>query len=385
MQEMNQSYSVALGDQVRRSGQVFGPARDEESKLLQYWYSLWLAGAMGLASTPVEMILGYRAVGFLFLCGILFLGLFYSFGPVLFAAALCGLIWDFFFIPPTFTLKVSSGEDGLLIVALILSALITGLLTRQIRRNQNELEARERATKFLYDLGPAFSNGNKEKNVVAAETILARAFGCDFMILAADAWGKLGTIARTQYYFRLWDSDREVAEKSLRSKRPATTSNDLGVPQLFFLPLLGSQDAFGVLACRLGGTKVAEGKERELLENAARLLGMALEREFLERKSREADRLRESEHLHQALLNSVSHEIRTPLTALLGSAAALQDEATARDPLRRQALLEEVSEAGERLNRVIENLLDMARLSTGVLALKKEWQDPAELARLTVS
>jgi two-component system sensor histidine kinase KdpD len=104
----------------------------------------------------------------------------------------------------------------------------------------------------------------------------------------------------------------------------------------------------------------------------------------LEKRSREADLLRESEQLHQALLNSISHELRTPLTALLGSASALQDEATAADAPRRQAYLKAVAEAGERLNRVVENLLDMARLNSGVLALRLDWHDPGELVRLTV-
>jgi two-component system sensor histidine kinase KdpD len=139
------------------------------------------------------------------------------------------------------------------------------------------------------------------------------------------------------------------------------------------------------LACRVQDGRDLDPRERQLFDRAARRLGLALERESLERKSREADLLRESELLHQALLNSISHELRTPLTALMGSAAALREGPAADDPAQRGALLDEIGGAGERLNRVIENLLDMARLSSGVLALKKEWQDPAELARLTAS
>jgi two-component system sensor histidine kinase KdpD len=116
----------------------------------------------------------------------------------------------------------------------------------------------------------------------------------------------------------------------------------------------------------------------------AQQIGLSLEHTQLEQRSREADLLRESEQLHQALLNSVSHELRTPLTALLGSAAALQDEATAADATRRKSYLKAVAESGERLNRVVENLLDMARLNSGVLAPKQDWHDPGELVRLTV-
>ena len=125
-------------------------------------------------------------------------------------------------------------------------------------------------------------------------------------------------------------------------------------------------------------------EEEALLKAASRQLALSLERERLELSSREAGLLRESEQLHQALLNSISHELRTPLTALLGSAAALQEDSTASDPEKRRALLDDVNGAGARLNRVIENLLDMARLNSGMLALKKEWHDPCELCRLTL-
>jgi two-component system sensor histidine kinase KdpD len=337
------------------SEEDFLPRRDyvlvasDESPALQYWYSLWIVGALAFLGVLAQFAVGYHAVGFIFLCGVLSLGLFYSFGPVFFAAVLSGLVWDYFFIPPRFTFHVDTGEDALMIVALVLSSAITGLLTRQIRSDQAKLAQRERATQLLYDLSAAFSSGSQEKNLGDAEAVLSRAFGRDFVI---------------------------YPDKRPRG-RQAPSENFLS------LPLLGSRGAHGMLACRLDPARPLAPGEKELLERACRRLGLALEREALERKSREADLLLESEQLHQTLLNSISHELRTPLTALLGSAAALKDGSVFADAAARASLLDEISGAGERLNRVIENLLDMARLSSGVLALKKEWQDPAELARLT--
>jgi two-component system sensor histidine kinase KdpD len=341
--------------------------------LIEYWYTLWIIAVVALPNWAAAQWLGYHSAGFFFLCTLLALGLFYSLGPVLFGAALSALIWDYFFIPPTHSFSVASPEDALMIGAFFLSAAVTGLLARRIRESRRAALESERATQLLYRLASAFSTGSQEKNLLDAEQVLAQAFGMDFVILVATPQGSLAGPFRESQSFRLWEEDLAQAEAAYRSRRPGKDA------RLAYLPLNGSGEAYGVLACRLGGRKELEDGEFSVLDTAARRLGLALERARLEQGAREAKLLRESEQLHQALLNSISHELRTPLTALLGSAAALRHESGNRD-----ALLDEISGAGERLNRVIENLLDMARLNTGMLALKREWQDPAELVRLTL-
>jgi two-component system sensor histidine kinase KdpD len=101
-------------------------------------------------------------------------------------------------------------------------------------------------------------------------------------------------------------------------------------------------------------------------------MAISIEREFFEEKARESERLQASEQLHQTLLASVSHELRTPLTALIGSATAAAEQVKGPQGGK---LADMIAISGERLNRVIENLLDMTRLSSGSLTLKKEWQD----------
>ncbi|MGE3757582.1 MAG: sensor histidine kinase [Pseudobdellovibrionaceae bacterium] len=89
--------------------------------------------------------------------------------------------------------------------------------------------------------------------------------------------------------------------------------------------------------------------------------------------------LEASEKLHQALINSVSHELRTPITALIGTSTALRDEKTLADKKAREALTEDLVNSAHRLDRVVENLLDMSRLEKGTLQLKKEWFEVHDL------
>jgi two-component system sensor histidine kinase KdpD len=349
----------------------------------QYWYTLWGVAGMALLGVPAELVLGYRAVGFLFLLGLLSLSLFYSLGPVLMGAALSALVWDYFFIPPKFTFTITSSEDFLMIFAYFLAAVTTGLLTHRVRRNQSVLEERERRTDLLYRLVSAMAGEDSEAKLVEVARLLERALGrpCALFLVGPDSKLKPQGEGLS---FGLSAKELAVADWALQARKPAGWSTDnLPSGDALFIPLVGGRDVVGVLVCR-GHKRGLSVDDEALLKAAALQLGQSLEHGSLERRSREADLLRESEQLHQALLNSVSHELRTPLTALLGSASALQDEATAADPARRQAYLKAVAEAGERLNRVVENLLDMARLNSGVLAPRLDWHDPGELVRLTV-
>jgi two-component system sensor histidine kinase KdpD len=352
---------------------------------VQYWYTLWVVAAMGAVGEVAERLIGYRAVGFIFLCALLGLSLFTSMGPVLFAAVLSALVWDYFFIPPKFTFVISTSEDVLMIVAYFLAAVITGALTHRLRRNQRALQERERRTDLLYRLVTSISTGQREQTLREVAGLLASALKRPVCVFLSDGAGRLRPQGHGPEVFALNDKETAVAVWSLQSGKPAGwgTSN-LPTTDAHFVPLQGRHSVVGVLALRGGSGPGLSLEDEALLKAASQQLGLSLEHEGLQKASREAERLRESEQLHQALLNSVSHELRTPLTALLGTATALQDEATASDPARRGGLLKDLASAGGRLNRVIENLLDMARLNSGVLAPQMDWHDPAELVRLTV-
>jgi two-component system sensor histidine kinase KdpD len=349
-----------------------------------YWYTLWIMALVAGVGPLVELTVGYHAVGFFFLCCLLALSLFYSLGPVLFGAVLGTLLWDFFFIPPRFTFYISRGDDYLMIVAFFLSAVVTGLLTARLRQNQRLLREKSQRTDLLYRLVSAISTGQREEKLAEVADMLGAALGTEAAVFLSREDDALSNVPYSRHHFLLHEKDLAVASWALKAGKPAgwSTSN-LPSSTYFFAPLPGDQTVQGLLVCRARSAAFSL-EEEELIQAAARQLALSLEKEMLQDRSREADLLRESEQLHQALLNSVSHELRTPLTALLGSAGALKDDSTASDTLRRQVLIKEIFDAGERLNRVIENLLDMARLNSGMLALKKEWQDPTELVNLTL-
>lgn len=82
---------------------------------------------------------------------------------------------------------------------------------------------------------------------------------------------------------------------------------------------------------------------------------------------------------YNTLLNSLSHELRTPISTIIGATDTLQDDKDKLSEKNREELLSEISKASIRLNRQVENLLNMSRLESGFLQPKKDWCDINEL------
>jgi two-component system sensor histidine kinase KdpD len=105
---------------------------------------------------------------------------------------------------------------------------------------------------------------------------------------------------------------------------------------------------------------------------------------LLDEAATQSAMLRESERLYTTLLNSISHELRTPIAGMAGAADSLLDPAVAADEAARRVLVMNIQEGADRLNRLVENLLDMSRLDSGRLQLRREWCDPGDLIATAV-
>lgn len=142
----------------------------------------------------------------------------------------------------------------------------------------------------------------------------------------------------------------------------------------------GRQGVVGILAfVPIRSRKDFSIEKETFLEAVLSQVAVAYERFRFSEAAENARVYQASEALHQTLLNSVSHELRTPITAIIGSATALRDTTTSNDAKARDSLTDELVKAAHRLDRVVENLLDLSRLEKGSLQLKREWFDPADL------
>lgn len=124
-------------------------------------------------SYGINSYLGYRANGYIFLLAVLLVSSFASFGPIFCAAFLSALVWNFFFIPPTFTFNVSSPEDMMMILAYFITAIVAGVLNIRIRKQEKIFIQREYKANILYELVSDFSDAKDQYTImtVAIESI----------------------------------------------------------------------------------------------------------------------------------------------------------------------------------------------------------------------
>src|SRR5204862_6617450 len=115
------------------------------------------------------------------------------------------------------------------------------------------------------------------------------------------------------------------------------------------------------------------------LETFGSQTARAIERASLAAEAQDAQIRDESERLRNSLLSSVSHDLRTPLATITGAVSTILESGSRLDDRTRQELLESVRDEGERLNRLVQNLLEMTRLESGALQLRKEWHSLEEV------
>lgn len=354
-----------------------------QSGLVSYYYTCWFIGVVSFISSGLIDFIGYRALGSIFLLAILTVASISGAGPTLFAAVVSAVVWNFFFIPPTWTFSISAPEDVMMLASFFVAALVSGILTARIRRQGYILKTREGETQVLYEFVRKVSDANDVREVVAIlNQTIQRHFNAGSGVLLPDKENKL---TRQSAEGRpIAEKEVAIAEWVYTNGKPAGWSTQtLSAGSCFCLPMKGNSGVVGVVAFFPPAHSIPLSVESEnFLAAIVAQAAIVLERMKFMEAARTAQLMEASEKLHQTLLNSVSHELRTPITALIGSATALDDERTVEDAQARKILTKEIIAAGKRLDRVVENLLDLSRLEKGSLQLKNEWFELNDLFSL---
>jgi two-component system sensor histidine kinase KdpD len=140
-----------------------------------------------------------------------------------------------------------------------------------------------------------------------------------------------------------------------------------------FFPLIGSQQTLGAIALKNDSmASLLDPEQRRMIEACANQLALALERDQMAIDAAESRIQAESEQLRSTMLSSVSHDLKTPLAAIAGATSSLLESPTLGDETRRQ-LLETVADEASRLNRLLENILQMSRIDAGAVRPNRQW------------
>ncbi|HTR99352.1 MAG TPA: sensor histidine kinase KdpD [Bacteroidota bacterium] len=349
------------------------------------------AGAVPLlvaaACFPLSGIIEYQTVALVLLFTVALLPLRFGIGPVLLAATLSAVVWDYLFIPPLFTFSVSRVPDILMLLMYFGIALVLGILTSRTRAQERAVRQRESRAVALYTLSRDLSVA-RTKDAVAEAAIgnVQKFFDADVVLFLGQTDGDIFTAAHPASTLAVGEKEMGVAAWVYWNEKPAGRFTDtLPSAAATYFPISGPRYPLGVLGVRLRGEKNLTNDQEALLENFVRQIASAIERETLNELTKKAVVVEESERLYKTLFNSISHEMRTPLSAIMGTSESLLDDRVAERPGARKELIGEIHEAASRLNRLVENLLDMTRLESGLIRPKLDWCDLADLVNSALS
>jgi len=366
------------GERTRDSGGAMGSPL-KQFVLKDFAIAAATTALLGLIGWLLNPIISYHAVGLIFLLGVTILGLFVGRMAGLAGALLCGLAWNFFFIPPYYTFAIQAPEDYMMFGMFFGAAGVIGHLTSRLRENERQLRIRERRVTALYHFTREISSAKNIHSVLdTAVEHISSVFEADTAVLVKDP--AKGLIPHEGNTFLMDEKEMAVAEWAAIHSRPAGLRTDtLPTAKAFYIPLVASQGTVGAVGMRQRRKRPDTPEMTALAETFARQLAMGIEREQFNDIARRTMLIQESERLYKSILNSVSHELKTPLAAIEGSASALLDPIIGADAESSAELAGEIMKASQRLSRLVNNLLDMTRLESGVIPLRREPGDIKDL------
>jgi two-component system, OmpR family, sensor histidine kinase KdpD len=342
------------------------------SDLRRVWLSVtpFLSASIVVAAAAMIALvlqrLPHANLSLLFMISVLIVAVRYGLWSAIYASLLSFLVFNFFFTEPFYSFKVSREGDLATLVFFLLVASISGNLAFRMR---DAMANREAATARALALQTMTQNvagaATRDQILQILVDRLSDYFTCAVVAVAAeDSSGtsaKRFTSRATTGPLPGWN---ELLPSSARLVAWTT------------LPINTKRGRIGAVAVH---QTVITREERDYAHALTDQAAVAIERAMLVSDLEDARLVSQREQLRLSLLSSVSHDLRTPLSSVIGAASSLLAYESSLDESDKRELLKSIVEEAERLDRYIQNLLDMTRLGQGKLELQRDWEDVRDL------
>lgn len=332
-------------------------------------------GAVGAAALA-EYLLGLQDLSLVFLVAVVLVASKTRMTAAVLTAILCFLSYDFFFIEPRFTLLISAHRGIATVLLFLAAALIAGRLASRLRMQVVALRAANTHATAMQNLSRQLAKAADLGQVIAAGSAALRS------TLHAEAWIRINNTTNPDAgATQLSAKDIAAADWTQQHGQASGRYTDtLTQSAWWFLPVRADKDTIGVVGLRLPAAMgLLPFEQRRLAQSLVEDIGQAALRTRLVSELEAARVTSETERLRSALLSSVSHDLRSPLSSMIGAADSLRHYGEDMSREDRQSLLETIHLEGERLDRYIQNLLDMTRLGQQGLTLTRDWIGMDEL------
>jgi two-component system sensor histidine kinase KdpD len=343
-----------------------------------YGLSLALVAIATLAAVIVAQLVSVPNLSLVFVLPVLIAAVSFGWRPALLAAVAGVFAYNFFLIPPLYTLRIADPANVWSLILLTIAVAIVSAVAAESRRRALAGDAAGRQATALQALARELAGAaNRQRIVAAGAEALHRLFDTPVVILwpgveEMQVMAQIGGQALT-------DADREAARWALASRLPTRGGAYPVEDAVFdFWPVVTPQRTHVAIGLAISGRDQArpEAPER-LVDTVAGYLSVALDREEYARQLLESRVQKASEQLKADLLAAVSHDLKTPLSTILVTLQSLKKFEGRRED--REALLALAETEASRLTGMVGNLLDMNRLEAGAVAVRPEPVAPATL------
>lgn len=334
-----------------------------------------ICAAVTMAAAALFGWIDLTNIVMLYLLAVVGTALAFGRGPAVFAAFIGVALFDFFFVPQRFTFAVSDVQYLLTFAVMLVVALVVGQLTAGLKVQVDAVTEREQRVRRLYEMSRELSATLMTEQVAEiGSRFLASEFGFNSALLVADGQDRLqilpGATTEVDMGVASWAFERGAAAGHGTDTLPAS--------KCLVLPLKATMRLRGVLAVDTGAHGLLDPDRRRVLDTCASLLAISIERIHYIDIAQKTTVQMESERLRNSLLSAISHDLRTPLASLVGLADTLQMMRPA--PSGQQLeIIQSIRNSAMRMNALVANLLDMARLESGAVSLNRQWQPIEEV------
>lgn len=338
------------------------PGFREFARRARPYVAATLAIALASAIAPLLQRLPHANLSLLFMTAVLIVAVRYGLWPSIYASVSSFLIFNFLFTPPFLTLAVGEEGDVATLAFFLIMASLTGNLAARLRDAMANREAAVKRTASLQSLTRRVAGAATTEQVLESlAERLSEVFGC--RVIAGLTAQRTGEGAA-------------VAASGGGGETTAAIPDADAAEGWTLIPLRTVRGRIGTVAIRTASPTADELEYAEALIDQA---AVAVERTLLVKDLEEAKLVSEREQVRAALLSSVSHDLRTPLSSIIGATSTLTAYGDTLKPCDKQTLLQSVQDEADRLDRHIQNLLDMTRLDRGQITLQRDWEDIRDL------
>jgi len=342
------------------------------ARRLRYLFALTACAVTTLIALALVPFFDLANLVMLFLLSVVLIGMRWGRGPGILAAFVNVAAFDFFCVPPRFSFAVSDAQYLLTFAIMLAVALIIGQMTAGLRYQARVAAYREERSRALYEFARDLSSLLQTDEVVATTTrSIGRTFHGDIAVYVLDNDDRLRLSAESDGSAQV---DAGTAQWAFDNAQAAGLGTDtLAGSDFLYLPLRAPMRTRGVLAIRPASPRdLLVPEQKRQLDTFAALAAIALERVHYVDVAQKALLRMESERLRNSLLAALSHDLRTPLASVIGLAESL---ALTKPPLSatQGESARAIADEARRMAALVNNLLEMARIESGEVKLRRDW------------